>query len=88
VSFPFKKAILEPRMYHSNKKSGAKRTGFDHTRQGCEVRACLFLKGHISKKIPLGIAVTPYLGFAHLNSWESATRSLNPKYGVHFPLTI
>jgi hypothetical protein len=44
------------------------------------VRACPFSKGHISKKIPLGVAVTQYLGFAPLSLWESATRSLNLKY--------
>jgi len=55
---------------------------FDDTPQGCEVRVRPFSKGHISKKIPPGIAVTQYLGFAPLSFWESATHSLNPKYGV------
>ncbi|MGD9075061.1 MAG: hypothetical protein PVJ69_07605, partial [Desulfobacteraceae bacterium] len=39
-------------------------------------------RGHISKKIPPGIAVTQYLGFTPLSFWESATYSLNLKYWV------
>ena len=45
------------------KESPPRGPGFDYTPQGCEVRAGLFLRGHISKEIPLGIAVTQYLGF-------------------------
>jgi hypothetical protein len=46
------------------------------------LRVCLFSRGHISKKIPPGIAVTQYLGFAPLSFCESATHALNLKYWV------
>ena len=58
----------------------ARRTSFNYTEQRCDVRARPFSRGHISKKIPLGIAVTQYLGFAPMSYWESATYSLNLKY--------
>ena len=41
-----------------------------------------FSRGRISKKIPLGIDVAPYLRFAPMSFWESATHSLNLKYGA------
>lgn len=50
------------------------------------VRARLFSKGHISKRIPPDFTVTQYLGFAPRNTWESGTNSLNPKYWVTSPL--
>jgi hypothetical protein len=49
------------------------------------MRLRAFSKGHISKKVPPGIAVTQYLGFAPLSFWESATHSLNLKYWVTAP---
>jgi hypothetical protein len=49
------------------------------------VRACLFSKGHISKEIPPGIAVTQYLGFTPLSFWESSTYPLNRKYWTTSP---
>ena len=45
-------------------------------------RSCLSSQGHISKKIPPDIAETQYLGFTMMRPWESALRSLNPKYWV------
>jgi hypothetical protein len=59
-----------------------KAPGFDDTPHGCEVRVRPFSRGHISKRIPLGIAVTQYLGFMPMDLWESATHSLNLKYWV------
>jgi hypothetical protein len=44
-----------------------------------------FLKGDISKKIPLDSAVAKYLGFTPVSLWESATDSLNAKYLVTAP---
>ena len=39
-------------------------------------------KGHISKRIPPGIAATQYLGFTMMSHWESSLSSLNLKYWV------
>ena len=44
------------------------------------IKAIAFSKGHISKKIPLDMAATQYLGFASPNSLESPLNTLNPKY--------
>ncbi len=50
------------------------------------VRARLFSKGHISKRIPLGFTVTQYLAFNELVADSQVFWGANPKDWVTSPL--